>query len=458
MAKLDKLYTLGAQGEDIADLQSLLGIDATGVYDEGTQAAVTQYQQNNGLTVDGVVGDETLNSILGSGANMSAPQQPQQQAQQPAAQPLTGVQDVTGVTSNVQGVMPNAPAQNAQLAQRVVDMSAITLPGISDATRQALSDLINNGYRPSQNVEAALKDLNDAIEKQPADFKSKWSGQIEAIMDKIINRDKFSYDFSTDPTYNLYKDIYQRQGRMAMMDTIGQSSALTGGYGNTWAQSAGQQAYNASLENLNRVIPELQQQAFNQYTAEGQQMRDAYGMMGDQRAQEMSEYQQAYNRWAADRDFAQSAYMNERNLDYDQYGNQLSYLQNIASQEHAQYNTDRQYAYSLAMQMIQNKNMPSADVLARAGLTKADAEKLMKRSGGGSSRSSGGGGGGGGAAASTPTGAATNSDVGYWEKVRSGVTAAQLYSDYKKTGVLPKASKYSKSVMDAFNKLRTGTK
>jgi hypothetical protein len=45
-------------------------------------------------------------------------------------------------------------------------------------------------------------------------------------------------------------------GKSAMQDTIGQASALTGGYGSTYATSAGNQAYNAFIEDAYNNLPE----------------------------------------------------------------------------------------------------------------------------------------------------------------------------------------------------------
>ena len=53
---------------------------------------------------------------------------------------------------------------------------------------------------------------------------------------------------------------------------------------------------------------------------------------------------------------------------------------------------ERDYAYNLAMAMIQKKKMPSDEILAAAGLTQADAKKLgarVKSSGGGSRKGGG---------------------------------------------------------------------
>ena len=71
---------------------------------------------------------------------------------------------------------------------------------------------------------------------------------------------------NSDALYQQYRDLYTQQGQMAMMDTMGQAAAMTGGYGNSYAQTAGQQMYNQYLGKLNEVVPELYQQAYNRYT------------------------------------------------------------------------------------------------------------------------------------------------------------------------------------------------
>ena len=69
---------------------------------------------------------------------------------------------------------------------------------------------------------------------------------------------------------------------MAMGDAIGQASAMTGGYGNSYAQSVGQQAYQAQLDNLNDKVPELWQMAYDQYRQDGQDLYNQYAMLGEQ--------------------------------------------------------------------------------------------------------------------------------------------------------------------------------
>ena len=122
-------------------------------------------------------------------------------------------------------------------------------------------------------------------------YQSKWQPQINNAVNQYMNRDPFRYDVNEDALYQQMKDMYVMQGQRAMMDTMGQTTALTGGYGNSWAQGAGQQAYQGYIQQLNDNIPDLYQMALNQYMSEGDQMAQNIGMMMDQDAFDYGRYQ-----------------------------------------------------------------------------------------------------------------------------------------------------------------------
>lgn len=54
-----------------------------------------------------------------------------------------------------------------------------------------------------------------------------------------------------DQMFARYLDRYKAMGQTAMRDTIGQASALTGGYANSYAQNVGQQAYDEYIKGAN---------------------------------------------------------------------------------------------------------------------------------------------------------------------------------------------------------------
>lgn len=128
-----------------------------------------------------------------------------------------------------------------------------------------------------------------AVQK-PGAYASKWTDKISGSLDKILNRKDFTYDINGDALYQQYKDRYVQQGKMAMMDTLGQAATLTGGYGNSYAQMAGQQAYGSYLQGLNDKIPELYQLALDKYSQEGDSLYKKYSMLAAQEGQDYDRY------------------------------------------------------------------------------------------------------------------------------------------------------------------------
>ena len=110
--------------------------------------------------------------------------------------------------------------------------------------------------------------------------------ELERLYAAITGRPAFSYDPASDPVYNSYAQSYQRRGRLAMRDTMGQAAALTGGYGSSYAQSVGQQQYDSYLQSLGEALPELYGMAWQRYNAEGDALKTAWqlgvGALGGQ--------------------------------------------------------------------------------------------------------------------------------------------------------------------------------
>ena len=125
---------------------------------------------------------------------------------------------------------------------------------------------------------------------------SKWQNYIDGVINDITNREAFSYDMNADPLYQQYKDQYTRQGQLAMEDTIGQAAAMTGGYGNSYAQGVGQQAYQGYMQQLNDKGLEMYQMALDRYNQEGQDLYNQYGLFADRENQD-------YGRYVNDRNF-----------------------------------------------------------------------------------------------------------------------------------------------------------
>ena len=129
--------------------------------------------------------------------------------------------------------------------------------------REAKVSATGQNYgKTSAQIYAELMELYG--QKTP-EFNSQYSSQIDQLLDSILNREEFSYDYTTDPTYHAYEDKYRRLGERAREDTLGSIAAMNGGYASSWAASAASQAQNDYNQQLSDIIPTLYEAAYNRY-------------------------------------------------------------------------------------------------------------------------------------------------------------------------------------------------
>ncbi len=224
-------------------------------------------------------------------------------------------------------------------------------------------------YTPSVTVQQAQDLLQQQMEQKPGQYQSTWKGQLNDTINQILNRNKFSYDVNGDALYQQYKDQYVQQGKLAMMDTMGQAAALTGGYGNTYGQSVGQQAYQAYLQKLNDVVPELYGMALDQYNQEGQALYDRAALMAQQEDQDYARYMDGLNAWLNERNYLAGRYDTERDYDYGKWegDRDFSYEQflndrNMGYQQERDKVADQQWQmeYDFAMQQYLDSKKASS--------------------------------------------------------------------------------------------------
>lgn len=189
----------------------------------------------------------------------------------------------------------------------------------SSGTGTASKEYSYSPYQESDIVKQAQAQRDAVLSNKPSDYQSALQSDIRNAMEAYLNRDRFSYDMNADPLYNQYKDAFIQQGQMAMMDTMGQAAALTGGYGSSYASIAGNQAYQQSLQKLNDIVPELQQNAYEMYRQEGQDMLNRYSLLADQESQEYARYRDSLADWNAERSYQDSRYDAERDYEYNKY-------------------------------------------------------------------------------------------------------------------------------------------
>ena len=169
---------------------------------------------------------------------------------------------------------------------------------------------------PKQSRYDAIMAKIEAAEQERPEYTGTYDDDLNALYEKIMGREKFTYDPNRDSMYHQYRDLYVQQGQQAMADTMGQAAGLTGGYSSSYGQNVGQQAYNAYLQKLNEIVPDLYGAAAEQYAREGEALYDQYAMLGDLRDQEYGRHQDELDQywqklgWLADQ--ADTAYQQER--------------------------------------------------------------------------------------------------------------------------------------------------
>ena len=290
MASTYQTVSYGSTGQSVRQLQNALNkkgykLDVDGVFGDKTRAAVRDYQKKNKLQLDGIAGNETWSHLM---------------------------QSIT-------------PPKKATTGKQV-------LSGVSDETADALR-MLEKGYQPSDDVSAAMAVWKSMDALRPDDYASPFEKELAALYQEMENRPAFRYDPTQDEDYAHFAALYARQGQRAMEDTLGQASALTGGYDSTYAQSAGQQAYGEYLRELSELLPQFRKVARERYDDQTQALLEQAELLQEQDAAAYGRWQDELSAWQDDRSRAYDAYDDLRKQDYDDYETMLGHYLNRAKAE-----------------------------------------------------------------------------------------------------------------------------
>ena len=149
---------------------------------------------------------------------------------------------------------------------------------IGASTWARLAGSIINSMPAGLDTAGKVKFLED---NRPMAYASDYTSRIEELVEKALSRENFSYDPATDPMYRQMKDEQTYLGKRAMDDALGAASALSGGYANTFAQTAGEHAYQDYMAQLADGMDDMYNLALSAYDAETRQMESELKALTD---------------------------------------------------------------------------------------------------------------------------------------------------------------------------------
>lgn len=162
---------------------------------------------------------------------------------------------------------------------------------------------------------------------KPGEYAGTWADVLNRKVTNYINQDPYSYKSQNDASYQAAKDQYTKTGQQAMKDTMAQASALTGGYGNTYAQSVGQQQYNAQMDNLSQKAIEYEQQAYNRYVGDREQQLNTINALQNLDNTEYSRNRDAINDYNTFLNYLQNKYTTLKSVDDDTFNREYNIWQ-----------------------------------------------------------------------------------------------------------------------------------
>lgn len=229
-------------------------------------------------------------------------------------------------------------------------------------------------------------------------YENAFAQQQKDLLDRILNREDFSWSKETDPQWSSYKKSYLREGDRATANALAQASAASGGRPSSYAVNAATQAGDYYATKLNDVIPTLYQQAYERYLDEYNMKLKDLNTVNQQEQLDYAEYLDRLGQFNTDRGFAYQNYAD----DYDRLRSQLADVQGQDQIDYARY-LDEVSRQQTAQDSIRSQvdailaagGSPSANLVSESGYSseyvkaledayrKQEAEKAAKKSGSG---------------------------------------------------------------------------
>lgn len=160
-------------------------------------------------------------------------------------------------------------------------------------------------------------------EKSPV-FENSYQYKVDKLYDELSRLKDFDYDLYSDDLYAYYKNQYNREGKRAMQDLLGELSLNTGGVASSYAVSAAAQMLENYNSKLTDKIPELYESAYDRYMDSVSSKRDNLKVLAGLAESEYEKYQDRLEQYNKDREFSYKNYLDSYNANYKQRESELN--------------------------------------------------------------------------------------------------------------------------------------
>ena len=167
----------------------------------------------------------------------------------------------------------------------------------------------------------AKTELERYEQTKPGAYESQYQKKINDVTGKLEELGEFDYDPDADTAYKQYKDQYSRNAQKANRNAQANAAALTGGYTSSYGTQAGQNAYEATMANLDDVLDGLYNQSLGEYNAKKNGLQSQLSSLQQAENSAYNTYQQNLSNWYDGLEYRQNEYNNAYNADQQKKAN-----------------------------------------------------------------------------------------------------------------------------------------
>ena len=228
--------------------------------------------------------------------------------------------------------------------------------GTVGLTQYAYDDVYDEAVR------YIMGNRNFSYSEKAPEYNSKYDSEIKNLYKLLSDVKQFSYDPYSDELYEYYKKQYNREGKRAMEDLLGELAIRTGGVASSYAIGAAAQSLDYYNQKLTDKIPELYNDAYERYLDDIERKEKSISLLAQLQSDEYERYLDSITQYNKDREFSYKVYQDSLEDDYTRWKDEkeTEYLYEKLSQEEKE--SERKWQ----QQQYENETQKEKDEISNA--------------------------------------------------------------------------------------------